>query len=147
MTREICNRKRHSPRFRRAAWPVRDVLAPVVRGDARLYPDAARTYFHAVHDHAVRVVDQADATGDLADGALDGQPAVTANRQNEVFQPLPSIATVFLPISFITGFFGLNFSVLVRTIQSPLSFWALGIASETLAAGFLLVCFKRRGWS
>lgn len=146
LTREIFNMKKDSQRFRRAAWPVRDVLAPVVRGDLGLYPDAERTYFRDVYDHAVRVVDQVDATRDLANSALDVQLAVTANRQNEVSKQLTIIATIFLPLSFITGFFGQNFSLLVKVISGPLAFWLLGIASEVLAAVFFLLLFKRRGW-
>ena len=146
LTREIFNMKKDSQRFRHAAWPIRDILSPVVRGDLGLYPEAERTYFRDVYDHAVRVVDQVDATRDLANSALDVQLAVTANRQNEVSKQLTIIATIFLPLTFITGFFGQNFSVLVKFITGPAVFWLLGIASEVLAAVFFLAFFRRRGW-
>lgn len=146
LTREIFTMKKDSQRFRRAAWPVRDVLAPVVRGDLGLYPEGARADFRDVYDHAVRVVDQVDATRDLANSALDVPLAVTANRQNEVSKQLTIIATIFLPLTFSTGFFGQNFSVLVRALAGPVAFWTLGIASEVAAARFFLVIFRRRGW-
>ena len=146
LTHQIFSMKKDSQRFRRAAWPVRDVLAPVVRGDLALYPEAQKSYFRDVYDHAVRVVDQVDATRDLANSALDVQLAVTANRQNEVSKQLTIIATIFLPLTFITGFFGQNFSVLVKHINGPVPFWLFGITSDVLAIALFLIFFKRRGW-
>ncbi len=126
---------------------MRDVLAPVVRGgDLALYPEAQKSYFRDVYDHAVRVVDQVDATRDMANSALDVQLAVTANRQNEVSKQLTIIATIFLPLTFITGFFGQNFSVLVQHITGPVPFWLFGISSEVLAVAVFLTFFQRRGW-
>jgi magnesium transporter len=142
----IFRMKKDSQRFRRAAWPMRDVLAPIVRADLPIFSDAHNAYFRDVYDHAVRVIDQVDATRDLANSALDVQLAVTANRQNEVSKQLTIIATVFLPLSFITGFFGQNFAVLVGHMTTARAFWVFGVASEVVAVIGLLILFKRRGW-
>ncbi len=138
--------KKDSQRFRRAASPMRDILAPIVRADLPVFSEAHNAYFRDVYDHAVRVIDQVDATRDLTSSALDVQLAVTANRQNEVSKQLTIIATIFLPLSFITGFFGQNFAVLVRHISSTASFWLLGIATEAAAVLALVALFKKRGW-
>jgi magnesium transporter len=74
------------------------------------------------------------------------QLAVTANRQNEVSKQLTIIATVFLPLSFITGFFGQNFAALVGHMTTARAFWVFGVASEVVAVIGLLILFKRRGW-
>lgn len=144
--RQIFALKRDSQRFRRAALPMRDILAPIMRGDLPLFSGGHEAYFRDVYDHAVRVIDQVDATRDLAQSALDVQLSVTANRQNEVSKQLTLIATIFLPLSFITGFFGQNFTTLTHHIVGPLPFWSMGIATEVAAIAVLVVFFRRRGW-
>jgi magnesium transporter len=138
--------KKEGQQFRRAAFPLRDILAPIVRGDLPLLVEEQKAYFRDVYDHAVRVIDQVDATRDLANSALEVQLSVTANRQNEVSKQLTVIATIFLPLTFITGFFGQNFGVLVGHITGPGAFWVLGIGTEVVVLALLLIVFKRRGW-
>lgn len=142
----IFTMKKNSQEFRRAALPMRDILTPILRGDLPLFSEGQKAYFRDVYDHAIRVIDQVDATRDLVNSALDVHLSVTANRQNEVSKQLAIIATIFLPLTFITGFFGQNFGVLIGHITGPFSFWALGIGSEVVALGLLLTWFKRRGW-
>ncbi len=142
----IFRMKKDSQEFRRAALPMRDILTPILRGDLPLFSEGQKAYFRDVYDHAIRVIDQVDATRDLVNSALDVHLSVTANRQNEVSKQLAIIATIFLPLTFITGFFGQNFGVLVGHITGPISFWALGIGAEVVALGLLLTWFKRRGW-
>lgn len=142
----IFRMKKDSQRFRRAAWPMRDILAPIVRGDLPLFSDGQRTYFRDVYDHAVRIVDQVDATRDMANSALDVQLAVTANRQNEVAKQLTVIATIFLPLSFITGFFGQNFGVILNHIKGAASFWIFGVATELAVVVALILVFRWRRW-
>jgi magnesium transporter len=146
LSRPIFQLKKDSQRFRRAAWPMRDILAPLVRGDLPVFAEAQLAYFRDVYDHAMRVVDQVDATRDLANSALDVQLAVTANRQNEVTKQLTIIATIFLPLSFITGFFGQNFAFLIGYLAGPAAFWTLGVTSELVVIGLMVLFFRVRGW-
>jgi len=71
---------------------------------------------------------------------------VAANRQGEVNKQLTVIATIFLPLSFIVGFFGQNFGFLVTHITTTPTFWFLGMGSEVAAVAIMLVYFKRKGW-
>jgi len=142
----IFTMKKDSQEFRRAALPMRDILTPILRGDLPLFSEGQKAYFRDVYDHAIRVIDQVDATRDLVNSALDVHLSVTANRQNEVSKQLAIIATIFLPLTFITGFFGQNFGVLVGHITGPISFWALGVGAEVVALVLLLAWFKHRGW-
>ncbi len=144
--RHIFAMKKDGQRFRRAALPMREILAPIMRGDLPLFAESHGAYFRDVYDHAVRVIDQVDATRDLANSALDVQLSATANRQSEISKQLTLIATVFLPLSFITGFFGQNFTTLTTHITTPAAFWTLGVASQLLVVALLVVFFKRRGW-
>jgi magnesium transporter len=72
--------------------------------------------------------------------------SMVSNRLNDVMKQLTIIATVFLPLSFLTGFFGQNFGWLVNRIGSTVTFFGVGIGTEVLAVVALLALFRRRGW-
>lgn len=143
---EIFSMKKEGQRFRRAALPMREILTPLIREDIGLYPHDVSVYFRDVYDHAVLVLDQLDTIRDLMNSALEIHLSVVANRQNEVAKQLTIIATIFLPLSFIVGFFGQNFSWLVDRITGPASFGLLGIGVEILAVVLTVLFFRFRGW-
>ena len=89
---------------------------------------------------------QLDAARDLLNNALEINLSIVANRQNAIVKQLTIIATVFLPLTFITGFFGQNFGYLVSRIGSTSSFWALGIGAQVLTLIALLLYFKWKRW-
>jgi magnesium transporter len=91
-------------------------------------------------------MDELDSARDLVNSALEIQLAVISNRQNEVAKQLTIIATIFLPLSFLTGFFGQNFSWLVLHITGPAAFAVLGLGSELVAILILVLFFRGRGW-
>ena len=103
-------------------------------------------YFRDVYDHLIRISDLIDTYRDLLTGAMDVYLSTVANRTNVVTKQLAIIATIFLPLSFITGFFGQNFGFLVRHIAGGPAFLGLGIVLELVALAGLLLLFKRRGW-
>jgi len=142
----IFDMKRNLQEFRGAALPMRDILNPIIRGDLTLFPGDEVAYYRDVYDHAVRVIDQLDAARDLTSSALDVHAAFLANQQGEVSKRLTIVATIFLPLTFVTGFFGQNFGWLISHITGDASFWFLGLGGEILAVAALLVYFKRKGW-
>ncbi len=80
-------------------------------------------------------------------GATDLYLSTVSNRQNDVMKQLTVIATIFLPLSFITGFFGQNFGYLVTDlIRAPWTFWVLGVGSMLATSVGLLRRFQRKGW-
>jgi magnesium transporter len=83
---------------------------------------------------------------DLLGGAMDVYLSTVSNRLNTVMKQLAVIATIFLPLSWLTGFFGQNFGFEIKHIGGPGTLVALGLGSELLALAILLVYFKRRGW-
>ncbi len=143
---EIYTMRRDVQQFRRAVVPMREILSPIMRGDTRLLPQDEIPYYRDVYDHVVRAIDDLDAVRDLVASALDLHLSVGSARQNEVSKQLTIIATIFLPLTFITGFFGQNFGVLVAFIGGAGVFWALGIGGEIAALAGLLFYFKRKGW-
>lgn len=143
---EIYRMKKDLGRFRRAVVPMRDILSPIMRGDVKLLPAGDLPYFRDVYDHVARAVDQLDDARDLVNNARDTHIAMASNRQSEVSRQLTIVATVFLPLTFITGFFGQNFGWLVDHVTSAASFAELGIGSEVVAFAALLCYFRYKHW-
>ena len=87
-----------------------------------------------------------DSYRDLLTGAMDVYLSTVSNRLNGVMKQLTIIATIFMPLTWLTGFFGQNFGFMVDEIGSWQTFVGLGVVSELLVLGALLFFFKRRGW-
>jgi magnesium transporter len=103
-------------------------------------------YLRDVHDHLIRLSERLDAYRELVTGAMDTYFSATSRRLNTVVKQLTVIAAVFLPLSFIAGFFGQNFGWLVDHINGWPEFLILGLGLQLFAVGLMLGYFKRRGW-
>ncbi len=106
--------KRALVSLRRVLSPQRDVMGFLARRGIPNIQERAALYFRDVYDHLVRLYEQIDAGRDMVGNVMDGYLSMMANRTSEISKQLTIIATVFLPLSFITGFFGQNFEVLSR---------------------------------
>jgi magnesium transporter len=145
---EISALRRQLVELRRIVTPQRDLLARGI-DDILEIPGLevdSRNYFRDVYDHSIRISDQIDSYRDLLAGSRDAYLSVVSNRLNQITKQLTIMATIFLPLSFIVGFFGQNFKWLVTAIQSPGAFFALGIGSLVLSALALLVWFRRSNY-
>jgi magnesium transporter len=146
--REIIAMRRTLSTFRRVLAPQRTVLATVV-ADASPVPalsDDERDYFRDVQDHLARLGERVDLLHERLASAREVYQSTLSNRLNEVIRQLTIISTVFLPLTFLTGFFGQNFGWLVAHVDTGAAFAGLGIGLEVVAALFLLLLFRRRGW-
>ena len=145
---EIFSMKRLLVGMRKAVTPQRDLFASLMGGVAQLpgMTDEDERYFRDVYDHLIRISDLIDTYRDLLTGAMDVYLSTVSNRINVVMKQLAIIATIFLPLTFITGFFGQNFGFMVRHVTGWPAFAALGIALELLVVAGLLHMFRRRGW-
>jgi magnesium transporter len=134
--------------MRKAVSPQRDAFAQVMGGIADLpgLADEDERYFRDVYDHLIRISDLIDSYRDLLTGAMDVYLSTVSNRLNAVMKQLTIIATIFLPLSWLTGFFGQNFGFEVRHITGVGPFLVYGVAVEVLVVVGMLVYFKRRGW-
>jgi magnesium transporter len=133
--------------MRKAVSPQRDAFASLTAGVAELPGLVAedQRYFRDVYDHLIRISDMIDSYRDLLTSAMDVFSTVS-NRLNSVMKQLAVIATIFLPLSWLTGFFGQNFGWLVDRIGGWQTFVGVGIGTELLTVGLLLAFFKRRRW-
>ena len=103
----------------------------------------SRDYFRDVYDHAIRISDQIDSYRDLLIGSRDAYLSVTSNRLNEISKQLTVVATIFLPLSFVVGFFGQNFGWMVRNINSAADFWLIGGGSMVVSLVVLIIWLRR----
>jgi magnesium transporter len=141
--------KRALGTVRRLVSGQRDVYASVWSGDEELpgMTPAAERYFRDVYDHLIRAGQSADSLRDLLISVVDAHLSTTSNRLNVVMKQLTIIATVFLPLSFVTGFFGQNFAWMVNRITGAWAFWVGGVAVQVLVVIALVAMFRRKGWA
>jgi magnesium transporter len=106
---EVFALKRALVHLRRIIAPQREVLSKLARNDYQVIDAGHRVFFRDVYDHLVRLYDITESLRDMAGGALDTYLSVVSNRMNDVMKTLTVITTLFMPLSFLTGFFGMNF--------------------------------------
>jgi len=142
---QITRLRRQLVELRRVATPQRDLLArgtddileiPGLQADSR-------EYFRDIYDHAIRISEQIDSFRDLLAGSRDAYLSTVSNRLNQITKQLTVVATIFLPLSFVVGFFGQNFGWLVQNIGSAADFFVLGLGSLLVSVVALLVWFRR----
>lgn len=146
--RDVFTMRRRLARLRRVIGPQRDLLGRLASGAAAL-PDMSiedERRFRDVYDHTLRLSEMMEASREVMSAAAEVYLTSSSNRTNAVMKQLAVIATIFLPLSFVAGFFGQNFDWLVDSIGSRTAFLALGLGSQVVTLLLLLLFFKRRGW-
>jgi magnesium transporter len=141
--------KRQIMTIRKVITPQRDMIAGLNAGMVEIpgMADSGAAYFRNLYDHLIRISDMVDAYRDLIGGAMDTHLSMVSNRLNVIMKQLAMIATIFLPLGFLTGFFGQNFAWLQAHLQVGFGYFLfLGIGTEIVAIVLLLLLFKRRGW-
>jgi magnesium transporter len=145
---ELFNRKRWLIGVRKVITPQRDMVAGLVSGVNEL-PGMTREierYFRDLYDHLIRISDLVDSYRDLLTGSMDAYLSTVSNQLNVVMKQLTVIATIFLPLAFVTGFFGQNFSWMVVRLGGLGPFLVLGLGTELAIVVGMVIFFRRRGW-
>jgi magnesium transporter len=145
---QVFRLKRRLVTWRKVITPERDMFARLVTGVVAIpgmTPDMER-YYRDVYDHLIRISDLVDSYRDLLTGAMDVYLSTVSNRLNEVMKRLTIVATIFMPLTWITGFFGMNFGRLVLNITGWPAFLVFGLATQMAAVAVMFVVFRRRGW-
>ncbi len=139
--------KRQLVELRKIVNPQRDMFAALLSGRYELpgMTEEHERYFRDVYDHLIRVSEQLDDYRDLASGTTDLYQSTVGNKMNLTMKQLGWVATFFLPLSFLTGFFGQNFTFLVAHVISPTwTFWVLGLGLDLAAFIAVLLWFLNR---
>jgi magnesium transporter len=142
--------KRELLRARRVAWPTRDLLSTLSRGELDVFGEESRVYLRNTYDHAVQVLDMVETFREMTTSLVDLYLSSVSNRMNEVMKVLTIIATIFIPLTFIAGVYGMNFDTRAGPLAMPELHWAFGyplvVAVMAVIAVAMLYLFKRRGW-
>lgn len=136
--------------LRRVAWPHRDMMNTLIRDSGGVVTEATGIYLRDAYDHAMRIIELTDSMRDLSADLLSTYMSVVSNRMNEVMKVLTIIATIFIPLSFIAGVYGMNFDPSASPWNMPELGWAYGYPAVLVfmlafAVG-LMVFFRRKGW-
>jgi magnesium transporter len=139
---DIFRLKRDLSVLRRVLGPERDLLQILAGPRAPRLDPESQIYLRDVYDHAVRMVEQVDSYRDIVTGALDVYLSSVSNRLGEQSRRLTVVATIFLPLTFLTGFFGMNFAVLVTAISTPQAL-AAGLIAMAVSVVLVVVVSRR----
>lgn len=145
---QIFTLKRTLLHLRRIIPPQREVLNKLARGDFAVVAPDDRVYFRDVYDHLVRMYDITENLRDLVGGVLDTYLSVVNNRMNEVMKTLTLITTLFMPLSFLAGFFGMNFFAPVTALDvwTDKPAFLVVIALMFVIPGIMYWWMRRRAW-
>ena len=141
---DIHNLKRELIYIRRAAWPLREVVSAIQKSESDLITDAINLYTMDLYDHVIQVIDTLELYRDMASGMIDVYLSSISNRMNEVMKVLTVISTIFIPLTFIVGLYGMNFKFF------PEINWRYGYAFVWAVmlgvVGIMMWFFKKKGW-
>jgi magnesium transporter len=130
--------------MRRMTWPVRELLSQLERLDSPLWSEDTRPFVRDTYDHAVQVLDLVESLRDVVGGLTDLYMTSLSNRMNEIMKVLTIMGTIFIPLTFIAGIYGMNFEYMPE-----LTVWygyPVAMTVMLVIAGALLVYFRTKDW-
>ena len=130
--------------LRRAIWPLRKVTDLLVRGESSLIQPEIKIYFRDCYDHVIQLLDIVETYRELASSLMDVYLSSMSNRMNEIMQVLTVISTIFIPLTFIAGVYGMNFQYMPELHWRWSYVTCLGLM--VTVATSLVFFFWRRGW-
>ena len=136
--------KREMIFLRKSVWPLRELISGIERSESELIKDSTSAYLRDLYDHTIQVIDTVEGFRDMVSGMLDIYLSALSNRMNAVMKVLTIIATIFIPLTFIVGVYGMNFKFM------PELGWKWGYGAVWLViiiiAVVMLIYFKRKKW-
>jgi magnesium transporter len=142
--RKIHQLKREMIDLRRSVWPLRELVNGLAKSESKMISDGTRIYLRDVYDHTIQVIDTIESYRDMVSGMMDIYLSSVSNRMNSVMKVLTIIATLFIPLTFFAGIYGMNFHHMPELAWKwayPL-FWVVCLITVTV----MLVLFRRKKW-
>lgn len=141
---EIQYLKRELLYLRRSIWPLREVVGALQRGESELFAQGTLIYLRDVYEHTIQVIDTIETYRDIVSSLLDIYLSSLSNKLNEVMKVLTVISTIFIPITFITSLYGMNFAYMPE-LQWRWGYWGVwGVVLVTAVA--MIIYFRRKKW-
>ncbi len=142
--------KRELLQLRRAIWPQRDAISALIRDGSDLISEEVRIYLRDCYDHAVQVMDMVETYRELASGLMDVYMSAVSNKMNEIMKLLTVVSSIFIPLTFVAGVYGMNFNHEKSPYNMPELNWYWGyptcLGVMAMIALGLLFFFWQRGW-
>ena len=147
---KIYNLKREMIYLRKSVWPLREVINGLLREESKLIKKDTHIYLRDLYDHTIQTIDTIETFRDMISGMIDIYMSSISNKMNEVMKVLTIIATIFIPLTFITGLYGMNFDRDASPLNMPELGWYWGYISVWMIMIILLtvmlIYFKRKKW-
>lgn len=141
---DIHRLKRELLALRRAVWPMRELIHKLQEETHECFSETAQTYFRDVYDHIVQIIDVIEAYRESAISLTETYMNVVSNRMNQIMKVLTIIGTIFIPLTFLAGVYGMNFHYMpeLDTHWAYPAFWVICVALVIT----MIVWFRRRRW-
>jgi magnesium transporter len=143
-SRKIHSLKREMIFFRKSIWPLREIINKLERGESTLIEASTYIFLKDLYDHTIQIIDTVETFRDMISGMLDTYLTIISNNMNSTMKVLTVIATIFIPLTFIAGIYGMNFQ------NMPELGWKWGyplVLGIMIGIGiFMLFTFKRKKW-
>lgn len=136
--------KRDVLSLRKAAWPCREVINAIEKGESGVLMASNKVYWRDLYDHSIQVIDMVETYRDILGGMHDTYLSSLSNRMNEVMKTLTIISSIFIPLTFIAGVYGMNF-VNMPELRWPLGYHGVLIVMLTIGV-CLVIFFRRKRW-
>lgn len=136
--------KREIIYLRKQIWPVRDMVSNLIRSDSEFITANTQLFLRDLQDHATRIIDTVETYRDLLSGMMDIYLSNNANKMNEVMKVLTIMSSIFIPVTFIAGVYGMNFDFMPE-LKSPYGYAAVWVVMISVMGG-LVIYFKKKKW-
>lgn len=140
----LYNLKREIIYLRKQLWPVRDLISNMLRSDSRFLTQSTQVFLRDLLDHSTRIIDAVETYRDLLSGMMDIYLSTNSNKMNEVMKVLTVMSSVFIPVTFIAGVYGMNFEFMPE-LHSPHGYAIVWLVMISVMLG-LLFYFRRKRW-
>ncbi len=130
--------------IRKSIWPLRDILNKILRGDYEIFDDNMMLYYRDLYDHVIQIIDIVESFRDVVSGQIDLYMSSVSNKMNQVMQFLTIVGTIFIPLTFIAGVYGMNFKFMPELDwkYSYPAVWAVMIGVTLI----MIYIFKKKDW-
>ncbi|WP_413174311.1 magnesium/cobalt transporter CorA [Anabaena azotica] len=147
---QIYKIRRELLQLRRAIWPQRDAINSLIRDSSQIISDDVRIYLRDCYDHTVQVMDMVETYRELASGLMDVYLSAVSNKMNEIMKLLTVVSSIFIPLTFVAGIYGMNFNTEKSPYNMPELNWYWGyplcLGLMALISGGLMIFFWQKGW-
>jgi len=140
----IHNLKREIITLRKSVWPLREVINKLQRIEVPIIKNTTKIYLRDVYDHTIQIIDTIESYRDIISGMLDIYLSSISNRMNEIMKVLTIISTIFIPLTFLAGVYGMNFKYMPE-IEAPLAYPLLWIIMIIITI-IMVIFFRRKKW-